>query len=405
MDYTLRRKDSADDNLSLPFVAFEHNVVHNGASFTNQRAPKDEDFDFFKATPSSLVNALSKDTARPTFEPLSPALTVGDNSGDEHASTPGRIARPRNAFMLYRSDFLASDRISRSVEHDNRHISRIIGHCWQNLSKEEKLVWHQRAELEKIEHAKKHPGYKFSPVPRTKKPLKRKGKRNSEKDIERCKNVAELILAGKEGDELVAALKQLELENGEEHNQDGSETPGLSYASYPPEESRAPVFLNPLRPPNARDERVQSTNVSVPQPYCSFANDQGHRHQYYPSPPESPVSPNPMYSDNRSRNPFLLRPATFYPQHSHTTSNIQSRIEPYPHSPGVSRGQMNHAQSSSYQFLQGSGDRLMRIPQQNADFFINGAEHSYTFLSPSLPPSLAPSRYASGHDFYGDSGL
>jgi HMG (high mobility group) box len=119
------------------------------------------------------------------------------------------VPRPRNAFMIFRNEFCAEAKISRTVEHDHRHISRIIGHCWNQLSEEEKNKWRQKAEQEKIEHIMKYPGYRFSPSARTKKVIKRKVKRNSEEELLRCKQVAELLLAGKHGVELDSAVRNM----------------------------------------------------------------------------------------------------------------------------------------------------------------------------------------------------
>ncbi|KAJ6627013.1 high mobility group box domain-containing protein, partial [Mycena sp. CBHHK59/15] len=73
------------------------------------------------------------------------------------------IPRPRNAFMLFRSDFWAKQKITKTVEADHRHISRIIGHCWSELSEEEKFEWRVKADIEKLEHAKMYPNYRFTP--------------------------------------------------------------------------------------------------------------------------------------------------------------------------------------------------------------------------------------------------
>lgn len=122
-----------------------------------------------------------------------------------------RVPRPRNAFMIFRSEFWAGEKISSSVERDHRHISRIIGHCWNQLSEAEKDVWRRKAEREKVEHNLRYPGYRFSPTVRTKKAVKRKVKRNGKEDLLRCQQVAALILAGKEGEELDTAIQSLSI--------------------------------------------------------------------------------------------------------------------------------------------------------------------------------------------------
>lgn len=112
--------------------------------------------------------------------------------------------------MIYRSTVWAQRKIPTGIERDHRHISRIIGHCWNSLPEEEKRIWRAKAEEEKQEHSKKYPGYRYTPVTRTDKPIKRNVNRNGEKDKKRCKKVAELLLAGTEGSALESAVKELD---------------------------------------------------------------------------------------------------------------------------------------------------------------------------------------------------
>ncbi|KXN87538.1 Repressor ROX1 [Leucoagaricus sp. SymC.cos] len=126
------------------------------------------------------------------------------------AFAQGRIPRPRNAFMLFRSAFHRERRLTKAVEKDHRHISRIIGLCWAELSEAEKDVWRQKAELEKQQHALAYPDYRFKPTPRTKPPMKRNVKRNSPKEIERCHKIARLLQDGKSGEELTHAVGRME---------------------------------------------------------------------------------------------------------------------------------------------------------------------------------------------------
>lgn len=133
-----------------------------------------------------------------------------------------------------------------------------------------------------------------------------------------------------------------------------------------------------------------------------YTNNQGHRQQYYPSPPESPASPNFMFSDNRIQNPYYLRPATFYPQQSSLTSDTRTHVGSY--SPGTTHGHVAYERSTNSHFLQTQNEQINRGLRQDTDFFMDDAEQTYTFLSPSLPPTLAPSCYNTGNNFYGDSG-
>ncbi|KAG6918682.1 hypothetical protein DXG01_012500 [Tephrocybe rancida] len=156
-----------------------------------------------------------------------------------------RVPRPRNAFMIFRSEFWAEAKISKTVEHDHRHISRIIGHCWDQLTEEEKAVWRRRAEQEKIEHGIKYPGYRFTPNVRTKQVIKRNVKRNGEDEMLRCKQVAELLLAGKAGKDLDNAVKSIDKSSGRESpSSEAKKALGTAH-----NETDAPVFRSPLLPP------------------------------------------------------------------------------------------------------------------------------------------------------------
>ncbi|KAF7340129.1 Specific transcriptional repressor [Mycena venus] len=115
---------------------------------------------------------------------------------------PDHIPRPRNAFMIFRSELCASGKISKKIEGDHRHISITAAEIWKAYSDEQKQTYHLKAELEKLEHHRLYPNYRFTPTVRAKKPVKRKVNRNGAKDIERSREVGQLILAGKSGPEL-----------------------------------------------------------------------------------------------------------------------------------------------------------------------------------------------------------
>lgn len=145
-----------------------------------------------------------------------------------------RIPRPRNAFMIYRSTVWAQQKIPMGIERDHRHISRIIGHCWNSLPEEEKGIWRAKAQEEKQEHLRKYPGYRYSPITRTDKPIKRNVNRNGEKDKQRCKKVAELLLSGAEGPALESAVKELDAGNGDYSSISAQNSPTSPTSSQSP---------------------------------------------------------------------------------------------------------------------------------------------------------------------------
>ncbi|PPQ98892.1 hypothetical protein CVT24_003523 [Panaeolus cyanescens] len=168
-----------------------------------------------------------------------------------------RIPRPRNAFMIFRAQFSNNNKISKDVEHDHRQISRIVGHCWNKMSEEEKQVWRDKAHQEKLEHMQKYPNYRFTPLTRTKKPLKRNTKRNSEEDMQRCRRVADLLLQGKQGEELVAAVNTVDT------------PPSPSIHHFPSNHYSTPPFRSPLLPPS---EPLPALNENIPSSPLSSAS-------------------------------------------------------------------------------------------------------------------------------------
>ncbi|KAL0576462.1 hypothetical protein V5O48_005505 [Marasmius crinis-equi] len=76
---------------------------------------------------------------------------------------PGHIPRPRNAFILFRCDFVKQKKIPDHVETNHRNISRIVGMVWREMSREQKKPWLGMAEVEKRLHEERFPGYKYRP--------------------------------------------------------------------------------------------------------------------------------------------------------------------------------------------------------------------------------------------------
>jgi len=161
--------------------------------------------------------------------------------------------------MIYRSTVWAQEKIPTGIERDHRHISRIIGHCWNSLPEEEKRIWRARAEEEKQEHLRKYPGYRYSPITRTDKPIKRNVNRNGEKDKQRCKKVAELLLSGTEGSALEIAVKELDASNA------GYSSALAQNSPTSPTSSQSPITPLFSSKPLYRDEAQDSSKFLPPQ--------------------------------------------------------------------------------------------------------------------------------------------
>lgn len=111
------------------------------------------------------------------------------------AKDPSHIPRPRNPFILYRSE--VCERLRRTnVENDHRKISQIIGDMWRKEPATVRQHYKIMAAREKEEHARLYPHYRFTPQARAVPPKKRNVKRNGEIDRQRCKLIAEILQKG-----------------------------------------------------------------------------------------------------------------------------------------------------------------------------------------------------------------
>jgi HMG box factor len=91
-----------------------------------------------------------------------------------------RIPRPRNAFILFRQKHHQALIEEGNQVKTNPEVSKELGRRWRALSDDDKAYWNNLAEEEKRLHAKKYPGYKYTP------------KRNSKKKCEYCIYKADL---------------------------------------------------------------------------------------------------------------------------------------------------------------------------------------------------------------------
>ncbi|PYH80606.1 hypothetical protein BO82DRAFT_355316 [Aspergillus uvarum CBS 121591] len=75
----------------------------------------------------------------------------------------GRVTRPMNSFMLYRSAY--AERTKQWLaQNDHRLVSEISGKSWKLEPREVRQKYEHLAEIEKHNHLKAHPDYRFSPT-------------------------------------------------------------------------------------------------------------------------------------------------------------------------------------------------------------------------------------------------
>ncbi|KAJ7776613.1 hypothetical protein DFH07DRAFT_798743 [Mycena maculata] len=127
------------------------------------------------------------------------------------------IPRPPNAFILFRSSLIKSQRVSTEVETNHSTLSKIIGMTWKNLTDEERQVWRQKAMDAFAEHKRNFPTYTFRPKHRGKNvdadgppPKAKRRVREVYHDPRRCEKIAELLVEGKKGVELDRAIQEFD---------------------------------------------------------------------------------------------------------------------------------------------------------------------------------------------------
>ena len=158
---------------------------------------------------------LHDDSGEPELDPRSPSPSspvcpapCPPRSSHTRKKKPGHIPRPPNAFLIFRSELWNKEKIKSTVERDHRQISRIAGKYWQELSDVERAPYHVKAEEAKRLHALMYPDYKYTPIYRKDRAMKRKTKPEDFKKILRCERVARLMRRGFEGDDLEEELQR-----------------------------------------------------------------------------------------------------------------------------------------------------------------------------------------------------
>ncbi|KAL0951993.1 hypothetical protein HGRIS_008647 [Hohenbuehelia grisea] len=122
------------------------------------------------------------------------------------------IPRPPNAFILFRSSFIKQQHVTTEVETNHSTLSKIIGITWRELPEQERQIWHNKARMALDEHKRKFPQYAFRPSHFKGKggSDKRKVREVGPKDLKRCTKIAELLVEGKKGPELHAAILEFD---------------------------------------------------------------------------------------------------------------------------------------------------------------------------------------------------
>ncbi|KAL5521862.1 hypothetical protein ACEPAF_1706 [Sanghuangporus sanghuang] len=166
-------------------------------------------------TPIPSESQLSTDKPNPTKKPR--ALPTSQSEAQSHARKreEGYIKRPSNAFILFRTDFVAQGRIPSSLESHSQNLSRITGAVWKSMSEDEKAPWKTKAVEVKEEHKRMFPKYEYHPTDSyalrgRRKVVKGRGERELREAMKKCKVVAQLVKDGAQGEELEKAIEEME---------------------------------------------------------------------------------------------------------------------------------------------------------------------------------------------------
>ncbi|KAH8814765.1 hypothetical protein DL96DRAFT_424213 [Flagelloscypha sp. PMI_526] len=73
------------------------------------------------------------------------------------------VARPGNAFLQFRSDFIRTEILPRDIERNNAVLSKITAAIWRKMPISRRTPWMLKAEREKEEHMLRYPDYQYGP--------------------------------------------------------------------------------------------------------------------------------------------------------------------------------------------------------------------------------------------------
>jgi HMG (high mobility group) box len=231
--------------------------------------------------PSSLGSAESSPSLFPsTLDGAGPKKPGhGKKKAEDH------IPRPPNAFILFRSSFIKSRHVSTEVETNHSTLSKIIGLTWQNMPHEERQFWHCKAKTAQAEHKRKFPDYAFRPSHVKAKggagggggggstnSEKRKVREVGPKDMKRCAKIAQLLIEGKKGADLQAAVQEFD-KNHVPTVVTRFDTP-ITARSFrrslsepaPDTDPSAPAFLRSDPKPSSRRLRATSSQPNMSRP-------------------------------------------------------------------------------------------------------------------------------------------
>lgn len=158
-----------------------------------------------------------------------PTATVSRRNNHSRKRDPGHVPRPRNAFILFRSDYVSREQPS--GEGQQNELSKLAGKAWKNLPEEEKRPYIEMAAAEKRQHAIDYPNYVYTP-----------GRASATKG-KKVKTVAAAARRGSASASSSSSQKRKgsqQRSHSPEWDSDELDSPALEYLPPPPRSNRAP---------------------------------------------------------------------------------------------------------------------------------------------------------------------
>ncbi|KAL1953638.1 hypothetical protein VTO42DRAFT_2424 [Malbranchea cinnamomea] len=294
---------------------------------------------------------------------------------EEVARRKGEIPRPMNSFMLYRRAF--ADRTKElCLQNNHQVVSIATGESWRLEPQEIRDFFDKMAHIERENHKKAHPGYKFAPNKNT--PKKRRKQEKDEDDADAFDPDDSKPTKNKVNDSVNDSSFHSRTSTPIEH--DGS------YCSY---ESRTPTPLNQARDglyqnPDTNRSSWAMNNPGRPVPKMISSSE--NTHYYQPSVHVNTIGPNIIKVEDvtyrRMNFPGsgseldtaggltglpgthheLLRPQSAHGQQS-TVSIDGIQVDPRL----LEFNGMSHAESEQYSAAQQQLD-LWQVPQENQHY-------------------------------------
>jgi hypothetical protein len=231
-------------------------------------------------SPHSHVNAIKN--FYPDLQEIiknCPALDVIFDNDNRRSSTHVRardkehVARPPNAFMVYRSYVWHTKQLEDNDEKNLSSVSRLAGRSWQTMSDQARHPFRQVADIAKREHAARNPDYKYAPSSRSQTSQKKPARRAS-----RAKVKAKVKETATHRD---AGFDSLPL------SKEATPTPASTPSASSELSSSPSSPSSPSTPSTAVPQR--GLNLPPPSPELKYPYDDDHT-DYPPQPSVHPVT-------------------------------------------------------------------------------------------------------------------